>query len=716
MKLYLGRSRKWIFVLLLCVIGYFLYSEEIKANELEGQIHKLEGIALLNAYTVLAAHYQELDPVLSQKYANLIISYVNTGKFSRLNIEVLSRYLYSAYYAKGISYLIQEDYYKASEYLFRAKIWLDNGTQSADIYYYIALCHQKLGEYQGALDNYHNCLQYFSSLSLGLEHDLYFNLAKVYEETGRSSEALEYYQRLIDFEGMASGTHNHLLAEAHLNTGMILSRLSQFSKAREHYLIALGLEEKNRESQLISTILIELGKLEWQFDINRADSYFAEALDLFTENQKEQYLHTLIQYLDLQIEKVSDSDYRLFLDRVQKVQEEAELASFPDIGLLCYNILVKLYSHLHDEESAYQMLRRYYTLSDSIQNSNFLLKTEKMKRTVQHKSDLDRILQEKNDYMNLRLQMDRKCTLNYILIIVSLPFAAICVVLFIAYRSKKRYLERLRKINHDITETTQELNRQIKELNDFRDNLKNQYETAIDEVRNKDNILIVQSRYVALSDLIENISVQWKKNLSYIKENIDKVVQLHKDNLINRENLDEIIKNSMKILYDMSQKIEDFRNFFRPHENHSSFTVYDIISKVIQFIKDHYANNNISIISSDIEDDLFIEGYPNEMALIFLNILNNSQQAFFRTEVEDATITIKAKRSFDRIIIEIRDNAGGIGHDNLEEVFDPFYTTKENPNASGLGLYIAREIVTRRFKGKITLKNVEGGLLAKIII
>jgi len=172
----------------------------------------------------------------------------------------------------------------------------------------------------------------------------------------------------------------------------------------------------------------------------------------------------------------------------------------------------------------------------------------------------------------------------------------------------------------------------------------------------------------------------------------------------------------MKILYDMSQKIEDFRNFFRPHENHSSFTVYDIISKVIQFIKDHYANNNISIISSDIEDDLFIEGYPNEMALIFLNILNNSQQAFFRTEVEDATITIKAKRSFDRIIIEIRDNAGGIGHDNLEEVFDPFYTTKENPNASGLGLYIAREIVTRRFKGKITLKNVEGGLLAKIII
>ena len=59
-----------------------------------------------------------------------------------------------------------------------------------------------------------------------------------------------------------------------------------------------------------------------------------------------------------------------------------------------------------------------------------------------------------------------------------------------------------------------------------------------------------------------------------------------------------------------------------------------------------------------------------------------------------------------KIILSIRDNAGGIPEDVIEKVFNPYFTTKEEGKGTGIGLYMSSQIVTN-MQGTIKVENTE---------
>jgi C4-dicarboxylate-specific signal transduction histidine kinase len=80
-----------------------------------------------------------------------------------------------------------------------------------------------------------------------------------------------------------------------------------------------------------------------------------------------------------------------------------------------------------------------------------------------------------------------------------------------------------------------------------------------------------------------------------------------------------------------------------------------------------------------------------------------------RKEKDTKLILLLIKEDEQYIIFEIHDNAGGIENSILDEIFDPYFSTKQELNGTGLGLYINKIIIEKYLEGEISVKNNQEG-------
>jgi PAS domain S-box-containing protein len=106
-----------------------------------------------------------------------------------------------------------------------------------------------------------------------------------------------------------------------------------------------------------------------------------------------------------------------------------------------------------------------------------------------------------------------------------------------------------------------------------------------------------------------------------------------------------------------------------------------------------------------------------ELNQVFLNLIVNAAHAIHDSGRDAATgaITITTRALDDAVEIEIGDNGCGIPAENLDKIFDPFYTTKEVGRGTGQGLAIARSIVVDKHEGQIDVRSTIGVGTAFII-
>ena len=94
----------------------------------------------------------------------------------------------------------------------------------------------------------------------------------------------------------------------------------------------------------------------------------------------------------------------------------------------------------------------------------------------------------------------------------------------------------------------------------------------------------------------------------------------------------------------------------------------------------------------------------SELNQVWTNLIDNAIDA-----VGDAgTITVRTYVEQDGIGVDISDDGPGISEEVQVQIFDPFFTTKDVGHGTGLGLDIARRIVTARCDGKISVRSVPG--------
>ena len=145
------------------------------------------------------------------------------------------------------------------------------------------------------------------------------------------------------------------------------------------------------------------------------------------------------------------------------------------------------------------------------------------------------------------------------------------------------------------------------------------------------------------------------------------------------------------------------------------FYLEKCIDSVQVLMKDELIIHNL-ILYIDIEEDLIINGRENEFKHLFINLINNSIDAFEDKEkMKSRDVFIRAYKENSKTYIEFEDNAGGIPEHIIATVFKPNVTTKEAGKGTGIGLYMSSQIV-QKHQGKINIHNSKMGAFFTIIL
>ena len=222
------------------------------------------------------------------------------------------------------------------------------------------------------------------------------------------------------------------------------------------------------------------------------------------------------------------------------------------------------------------------------------------------------------------------------------------------------------------------------------------------QLKEHEQLLIQQSKLASMGEMIANIAHQWRQPLSIISTSATGIKLQKEMGILDDDSeiksLDCINENAQYL----SNTIEDFRDFFKKSKTKNFVNLNNLLEKTLKLILTRLKNREITIIKNSI--DIEFETYEREIIQVFMNIINNSIDAFENKDY-DKFIFFETQKFENKIVIKIKDNAGGIPENIIDRIFEPYFTTKEEKQGTGIGLYMSNEIIVKHLNGKILVTN-----------
>lgn len=255
-----------------------------------------------------------------------------------------------------------------------------------------------------------------------------------------------------------------------------------------------------------------------------------------------------------------------------------------------------------------------------------------------------------------------------------------------------------RKIAEAALRESEQKYRQLSEALELR------VQQAVDELRQKDKMLIMQGRQAVMGEMLSNIAHQWRQPLNMLALLVQDVQLTHRQTGLSEEFICENVKRSMEIIQQMSQTIDDFRYFYRPDREKLEFTVSEPLDKALALL-----NGSLRIHSIEIQvlktGDPAIKGYLGEFVQVLLNILINARDALIASHTASPLITVRLYEEGGETVVRIADNAGGIPEEIKEKIFEPYFTTKGPEQGTGIGLFMCKTIIEKSMNGRLCASN-----------
>jgi ABC-type nitrate/sulfonate/bicarbonate transport system substrate-binding protein/signal transduction histidine kinase len=320
-----------------------------------------------------------------------------------------------------------------------------------------------------------------------------------------------------------------------------------------------------------------------------------------------------------------------------------------------------------------------WNLSIGVRNDEIILKE------ILDKAIEDISTEQVQGIFNKWISINYEKSINYAFLIKTFIFLIVFIlVIFLVYR---QYL--LKKLNN-------KLNDKIKE-----EMIKNE---------EKNRILIQQSRMASMGEMLENIAHQWRQPLSTISMATTGIEIRKEMGTLNDNDFSDSINHIKHSTQFLSETIDSFRNFFNQEKEQKTINIKTTIEKTLELLGVNLSKNDILFIK-DIEEHS-INTLENELIQVLMNIIINAKDALNNNENEKL-ILINVYMENDKLIICIKDNAGGIEKSIIDKIFEPYFTTKHQFKGTGIGLYMSKIMVEKHLFGEIKVKNNEFEYLFK---
>ena len=242
---------------------------------------------------------------------------------------------------------------------------------------------------------------------------------------------------------------------------------------------------------------------------------------------------------------------------------------------------------------------------------------------------------------------------------------------------------------------------------------KKDLEEAVEKNRQHQLHMLHQSRLAQMGEMISMIAHQWRQPLNNLSLLMNTVVLRYAKNKLSDTIINNFEKNSNIQIQGMSRTIDDFRDFFKPEKEKIDFCVNDSIIDTLSMLNPVFQQYNI-FIEFDKKQKLCSNGYPHELGQALINIINNSKDALIENDIKDKSLEITLEKIDKKIVIKVRDNAGGIKDSIINKIFDPYFSTKQESNGTGLGLYMTKLIIEEHMGGYIKAQNTQNGAVFEI--
>lgn len=228
--------------------------------------------------------------------------------------------------------------------------------------------------------------------------------------------------------------------------------------------------------------------------------------------------------------------------------------------------------------------------------------------------------------------------------------------------------------------------------------------TASEATINKDVVRIIVFNDIS-SDIAENEQESWSKLIRVLTHEIMNTVtpiSSLSETLLNFEDVSEEVRNGLTTISESSKGlikfVDSYRNLTRVAPPvKKAFYFKDLAERAINLTREQAVLNGAICTYEELTDDIILYADKGQITQILINLIKNAIQAEARHIVITAQITFS-----ENIVISVSNDGHPISCESRDEIFIPFYTTKQE--GTGIGLSLSRQIM-RLHNGTLTLSR-----------
>ena len=298
-----------------------------------------------------------------------------------------------------------------------------------------------------------------------------------------------------------------------------------------------------------------------------------------------------------------------------------------------------------------------------------------------------------------------------------------------------RQFREIQTMNVDLERRVMERTREYEELTE---NLERRVEQEVAARRQKEQMLVQQGKLAAMGEMIGAIAHQWRQPLNTLGLCVQNVQDAWRQGELDQKLIEMTTEKAMIQVRHMSRTIDDFRDFFLPDKQMSTFDCMEAAGEVLSLFSAQLASHGIEVelicqthgrSFARIADiiscrEKMVDGYKNEFEHVLLNLINNAKDALIEKgrkggflSGETGRILFEYSRRDDAVLIRVSDNGGGIPPDILDRIFEPYFTTKgPGQGGTGIGLYMSKIIIEEHMLGRLIAENHEKGAVFTIVL